>query len=315
MANHDLITVFGATGNQGGSVVRALLSLSSPPRIRAITRDTSKPAAKALASQGVELVAANLNDAASLEHAVKGATAVFAVTNYWESTDPEAEKKQGYAIADACVAAGVKHMIWSSLPHVTEMTHGKFKGVEHFDSKAAVETYIEGVKSTSNMLTSYVMPAFFMTNIKQQIITSSDGTPEWLLPMRAKEAMLPLIDIAADMGKYVVGCMMAGKTADGMRVHAVSEWTTPEAVVNEISKVAEKKVVFRQVGADEFTKAQPMPERLARELTENMLLIDEFSFYGIGEEKNQAKHEKMVAAGMKLTSVREFVNKNGPWTF
>ena len=81
-----LLTIFGATGNQGGSVVATVLgsqSLSSKYSLRAITRDTTKPNAQALASKGVELAQADLNDPASIAAAIKGSHGVFAVTNYW----------------------------------------------------------------------------------------------------------------------------------------------------------------------------------------------------------------------------------------
>lgn len=81
-----ILTIFGATGNQGGSVVSAILSsqaLSSKYQLRAITRDTTKPNAVALAEKGVQLAKADLNDPASIAEAVKGSYGVFSVTNYW----------------------------------------------------------------------------------------------------------------------------------------------------------------------------------------------------------------------------------------
>ena len=88
MSSKKLLTIFGATGNQGGSVISAILNhpnISSKYRLRAITRDTSKPAARSLASKGVELAKADLNDPASISEAIKGSYGVFAVTNYWET--------------------------------------------------------------------------------------------------------------------------------------------------------------------------------------------------------------------------------------
>lgn len=104
MASRKLITVFGATGAQGGSVVKSLLSdpkLKESWTVRGVTRDIAKPSAKKLEALGAETIAADLNDAGSLKAAVKGAFAVFAVTNFWESQSAEAERKQGTAIADA----------------------------------------------------------------------------------------------------------------------------------------------------------------------------------------------------------------------
>ena len=107
--------MFGATGVQGGSVIKAVLAhptLSKEYKIRAITRDPSKPNAKALAEQGVEPVKADMEDKNSLEHAIKGSHAVYAVTNYWEKQSKSGEITQGKNIADASKAAGVKHLVW-----------------------------------------------------------------------------------------------------------------------------------------------------------------------------------------------------------
>ncbi|KAJ8125414.1 hypothetical protein O1611_g8225 [Lasiodiplodia mahajangana] len=118
MSAKKIITVFGATGNQGGSVVKHFLNdpqLKSTWAVRGITRDVSKESAKKLISQGAEVVAADLNDKASLIKAIQGSDTVFAVTNYWEKLDMKLEEQQGRNIADAAKETGVKHLIWSSL--------------------------------------------------------------------------------------------------------------------------------------------------------------------------------------------------------
>ncbi|KAI0434993.1 hypothetical protein F5Y09DRAFT_157605 [Xylaria sp. FL1042] len=104
MAAKRIITVFGATGNQGGAVVNHFLNdpkLNSTWTVRGVTRDVSKDSAKRLTSQGAELVAADLNDKASLVKAIAGSDTVFAVTNYWEKLDMELEEQQGRNIGDA----------------------------------------------------------------------------------------------------------------------------------------------------------------------------------------------------------------------
>ena len=103
MADKKIFVVFGATGNQGGSVINAVLGDSktaSEFKIRGITRDPSKPNAKALEARGVECVAADIGDRDSIEAAFKGAYAVFAMTNYWEKMDKDLEIRQGKNIAD-----------------------------------------------------------------------------------------------------------------------------------------------------------------------------------------------------------------------
>jgi uncharacterized protein YbjT (DUF2867 family) len=113
-----LLVVLGATGKQGGSVVNAILAdpaASKNFKLRAISRDTSKPAAKALADRGVDVVVADLMDQASLVKAFDGAYAVFAVTDYWAKMDKAVEIEQGKNVADAakvsshgCVLADIR---------------------------------------------------------------------------------------------------------------------------------------------------------------------------------------------------------------
>src|SRR5690606_30488805 len=116
MADKKIIAVLGATGAQGGGLCRAILADPSGGfACRAITRDPSKDKAKALADQGAEVIAADLDDAESLKKAFAGAHGVFVVTNFWEHFSGEKEKAQAKNAADAARAAGVKHVIWSTL--------------------------------------------------------------------------------------------------------------------------------------------------------------------------------------------------------
>src|SRR4026208_1933699 len=111
-----IIAVVGATGVQGGGLARAILAdPSSGLSVRAITRDPSKDNAKALAAKGAEVVSANLDDVESLKKASAGAHGVFGVTNCWEHFSAEKEKAQAKNIAEAAKAAGVKHVVWSTL--------------------------------------------------------------------------------------------------------------------------------------------------------------------------------------------------------
>jgi uncharacterized protein YbjT (DUF2867 family) len=118
MSAKKVLVIFGATGGQGGSVIKSILAdpkAAQQFQIRAVTRDVSKPAAKDLESKGCETVAADLNDKASVTTALKGAYGVFAVTNYWEKLDAELETRQGKTIADVSKELGIKHLVWSSL--------------------------------------------------------------------------------------------------------------------------------------------------------------------------------------------------------
>lgn len=110
----QILTIFGSTGQQGGSVIDTLFknsSLSQKYFIRAVTRDVNKESSKALAAKGAELVEADINDLESVKKAVRGSHGVFAVTNFWDdmqNLSKEKELKQGKNLVDASKAEGVK---------------------------------------------------------------------------------------------------------------------------------------------------------------------------------------------------------------
>ena len=315
MSPSKLITVFGATGNQGGSVVNSILAhpkLSKEFKIRAVTRDPSKPNAQALAAKGVEPVKADTQDAESVKHALEGSYAVFAVTNYWDKASKELEIQQGKTIADAAKAVGVKHLVWSALPNVTKMTNGVLKHIEHFDSKAEVAEYIESMKG--DMIATYFMPGFYMSNIRSSIRPGQDGVPTWTQPFEATKTQVALFDTATDTGTFVAGILSQDpESVNGLYVPAVSQWVTPNEIVETITKVSGTEVKFQSVPEKVWQSFLPMPEKIAEELTENMVLIRDYSYYGKGAEKEQAKVNEKVLAGAKTVSWEEYVKANGPW--
>ncbi len=116
MAGKNVIAVVGATGAQGGALARAILAdRNSTFAVRAITRDPSKDAARALADAGAEVVRADIDDVASVQKAFAGAAGAYCVTNFWEHLSAEKEKAQARNLADAAKAAAVPHVIWSTL--------------------------------------------------------------------------------------------------------------------------------------------------------------------------------------------------------
>lgn len=315
MAPSKIFTVFGATGNQGGSVIASVLSnpqLSSEYKLRGITRDPSKPNAKKLSEKGVEMVSADMNDPDALKKAISGSSAVFCVTNYWESMSKETEVKQGKNVADISKEVGVKHLIWSSLPHAIKLTNGELSHIEHFDGKAEIEEYIESIKGGSGMVASYWRPGFFMSNIKGMIqADQSTGLPTWKMPFSVEKTQVALLDVVGDTGKFVAGLLLADpKSVDGFQVNGVSEWMTPKQIVDTLSETGGTKVEFQEVSADEYESSLPPP--IAKELKENMLLVRDYSYFGKGTEKTQEESNKILG-DVKPTTWEEFVKQNGPW--
>ena len=145
MSQKKIITVFGATGAQGGGVVRAILAdKNSEFTPRAVTRDINSDKAKELAALGAEVVQADLAHPESVKQAMEGAYGAYCVTFFWAHFSPEQEAAEAKAMADAAKAAGVKHVIWSTLEDTRKLVplHDdrmptlmeKYK-VPHFDAK------------------------------------------------------------------------------------------------------------------------------------------------------------------------------------
>jgi len=143
-----LITSTGTHGTilrTGSAVVDALLA-DKTFTPRAVTRNASSEVAKRLASIGAEVVVADLWDKESIKRALTGSECVFGVTNYYDpsiaGSDVKGEVEQGKILIDAAKEVGVKFLVWSGLPHATNLSKGKYPGVHHFDNKAEVEEYL-----------------------------------------------------------------------------------------------------------------------------------------------------------------------------
>jgi len=161
-----ILTIFGSTGSQGGSVIDVVLSrpeLQQKYALRGVTRNTTSSKSQALAAKGVEMVQGELSDLESLKKAVAGSYGVFGVTDFWAVMNKDIEMQQGKNIFEAVKSAGVKHYVWSSLPYAAKLTNGRLMHVDHFDSKAIVEEYVEANKG--DLIASYVMPAMVSRGI------------------------------------------------------------------------------------------------------------------------------------------------------
>src|SRR6516225_5178508 len=214
MADKKIIAVVGSTGAQGGGLVRAILSDPNGGfAARAITRDPGKDKAKALAGKGAEVVKADLDDVESLKKAFAGAYGVYAVTNFWEHFSGEKEKAQAKNIAEAAKAAGVKHVIWSTLEDTRKlmsaddkrmpMLQEKYR-VPHFDAKAEADAYFSGLPVTY-LVTSFYWDNLYMFGLAPK--KGADGQYEWTFPMGDAK----LAGIAAeDIGKCAYGIFKAG---------------------------------------------------------------------------------------------------------
>ncbi|KAL1724142.1 hypothetical protein EV715DRAFT_244550 [Schizophyllum commune] len=306
----QILTIFGATGKQGGSVVNSILAdsvASSKFALRGVTRDVSKDSAKALAARGVEVVAADLNDKESLRKAIKGAYGVYAVTNFWDSMSEDKEITQGKNIADVCKEENVQHLVWSSLLNVTKLTNGVLSEVHHFDSKAKVEDYIRelGIPAT------FFLPGFYMDNIpSMNFHPSPEGKWTLAMPMPA-DAPIPLFATDRDTGKFVKAIFLKREATLGKRVLGATAYVTPLEILEGFKKVypeAGKEATFVTVPNEAFKEQLGkfgMPPAAQEELLQNMRLVYEFGYYG-GEKLDWSQS----LVDEPLTTWEEFIKGN-----
>jgi uncharacterized protein YbjT (DUF2867 family) len=227
-----IITVFGATGAQGGGLARAILD---DPRqrfaLRAVTRKPEGEAAQALRGAGAELVAADLDDAASVARAMRGAHGVFAVTNFWEHFSPEKELQQAATLAQAAAATGIAHMLWSTLEDTREfvapgsgrmpLLQGKYN-VPHYDAKGeANKAFIQARVPTTLLYTSFYWENLIHFGMHPQ--RQPDGTLGFVLPMA--DAKLPGI-AAADIGACAFALFARGQDMLGKSIGVAGEHLT-----------------------------------------------------------------------------------------
>jgi uncharacterized protein YbjT (DUF2867 family) len=164
--NDKLIAVTGATGQQGGAVARKLLVEGW--KVRALTRDVDKPAAQELASLGAEVVPGDMDNRAELDAAFQGAYGVFSVQNFWlPNVGFEGEIRQGKNVADAAKAAGVQHLVYSSVGSAH-----RGMGQKHFDSKWQIEQYIHSLGVPYTIL----RPVAFFENFNWERAAILNGT-------------------------------------------------------------------------------------------------------------------------------------------
>ncbi|PTB36159.1 uncharacterized protein TrAFT101_000125 [Trichoderma asperellum] len=301
-----LLTVFGATGNQGGSIIEAVLSdatLREEFTIRGITRDISKPAARALAARGIEVVAADMDSKDSVLQAVTGSHTVFLVTTPDFTGGDSKELVHGKNVTDACQETGVQHLIFSSLLHVTDTTNGRLTHVPHFDMKAEVERYIR----SKDIPSTFLLPGYFMSNYTAlQLIRKGDNGEYTLAYPVSDKAMFPLIDIEADMGKYVIASIKQREDVLGKQILAAADYYTPARMLAEFEEVTGGKTNFVKLDADTFKSFFPSP--MGVEMLENHLFIEEPGYYA-GKSLSESL-DLLNKVGLKPTTFKEFLVKN-----
>ncbi|HSC47761.1 MAG TPA: NmrA/HSCARG family protein [Gammaproteobacteria bacterium] len=253
-----VIAVIGATGAQGGGLVRAILAdPQGGYTARAITRKTDSDKAKALAQLGAEVVAGDADDPASLSRAFAGAHGAFCVTNFWEHFSVDREVAQATAMARATRQAGVQHVVWSTLEDTRKKVplsdsrlptlQGKYK-VPHFDSKGSVDP----VFASEAAPTSYLLAAFYWENFIYFGMgprKGADGAITLALPMGG--AKLPGIG-AGDIGGCAYGIFKKGPQAAGQRFGISGDILSGAEMAAKMSTALGQKIGFSDVPFDVY---------------------------------------------------------------
>ncbi|KAH8591019.1 NmrA-like family protein [Bisporella sp. PMI_857] len=303
MASKKIIVVFGATGNQGGSVVQTLLK-DPEYEVRAITRDTSKPAAAALAEKGAIVLKADLDDKESLRVVLKDAYGVFAVTNFMDSFDVEREIQQGKNVADIAKELSIQHLIWSTLPHVSKVSGGKYTKVVHFDSKAIVEEYINflGIPAT------FIVLGAFMESLPFFLIPSATGH-RLFLPLSGT-TQLPLISAKKDIGKYVQAILHKRSQVLGQNIMVSEASYSMEEIAQILRDDGGVDIVFESpepsVYKATLEAGSGLPQWFIEDMDELMKFGEEFGLYPTDLSSGHALLEE------KLETFREWARGDGP---
>jgi uncharacterized protein YbjT (DUF2867 family) len=252
------IAVVGATGAQGGGLVRAILADPSGGfAARALTRDPGGAKAKELAKLGAEVVAANVDDVDSLKKAFAGAHGAFCVTFFWDHFSPEKELAEARAMAQAAKDAGLKHVIWSTLEDTRKWVplddprmptlQGKYK-VPHFDAKGEANA----IFSELGVPTTFLNTSFYWDNLVHfgsGPTKGPDGKLSFVLPMGDKK--LPGI-AAEDIGRCAYGVFKRGPELIGKTVGIAGEHLTGAQMAAELTRALGQEVVHGNVTPEAY---------------------------------------------------------------
>ena len=253
MADKKIIAVVGATGQQGSGLVKAILADPAGGfAARAITRDPHSDKAKELARLGAEVVAGDVDDEASLTKAFAGAYGAYCVTFFWAHFSPEKEKAQAAAMARAAKAAGVKHVIWSTLEDSRKYIplddsrmptlQGQYK-VPHFDAKAEADQIFTSVGvPTTFLLTSFYWENFIYFGMGPK--KGPDGVLGITMPLGQKK--FPGI-ASDDIGACAYGVFKGGDAYIGKRVGIAGEHLTGTEMAAAFSKALGQPVRYSEV--------------------------------------------------------------------
>jgi len=255
MAGKRIIAVLGATGAQGGGMVNAILDNPHGEfAVRALTRNPASDAARALAARGAEVAKADLDDEDSVREALDGAYGAFVVTAFWEYMSVERELAQARAAANAAKAAGLAHVVWSTLPDTRKhiplddnrvpTLQDRYK-VPHFDGKGeADQLFVDAGVPTTNLSTTFFFEAFVTSFAPMRC---DDG--RLLITLPIGQAKLPGIAVE-DVGRTAFGIFMRGRKYIGETVNISGENLTGLEYAARMGKELGEEIDYRPMSVD-----------------------------------------------------------------
>jgi uncharacterized protein YbjT (DUF2867 family) len=247
-----LIAAIGATGQQGGAVVRALQA-AGQFTVRALTRHPDKH--RDLADEVVE---ADLNRPDTLQPAFAGAHGVFLVTDSWLRGNDEFT--QGTSAVRAAKAAGVKHFVWSTLPDVEAISGGRFH-VPHFTGKAKVDPVVTEAEFANH---TFVMAPFFYQNLAGAMAPQqqADGSVGWALPLDPSVRCIHMGDIR-ELGAIVAGAFEhPDQAGHGEYLPLVGDFMSFNEIVDVLNRQGHK-FSFTEVPAEVYATLFPGAAEIA----------------------------------------------------
>jgi uncharacterized protein YbjT (DUF2867 family) len=258
MADKKIIAIMGATGMQGGGLARAILrDKKSKFAVRAITRDVNSEKAKELARLGAELATADIDDPESLKRAFSGAYGAYCVTFYWAHMSPEKELEEARSMAEAAKAAGLKHVVWSTLDDTrryiplsdTRMPTlmGKYK-VPHYDAKGEANRFFRDLRlPVTFLLTSFYWDNFIHFGMGPK--PGPDGKLAITFPLGDKK--LPGI-AAEDIGRCAYGIFKKGRKYIGKTVGIAGGFLTGAQMAASFTKALGQEVRYNEVSPEAY---------------------------------------------------------------
>jgi uncharacterized protein YbjT (DUF2867 family) len=253
-----IIAVVGATGAQGGGLVRSILDDGSNNfAVRAISRDVNSNKARELARLGADIVAADVDNPDSLKKAFAGAYAAYCVTFFWEHFSPEKELAHADAMAKAAKHAGVQHLIWSTLEDTRKWVPlsdnrmptlmGKYK-VPHFDVKGEANQIFMDLK----LPTTFLLTSFYWDNLINFGMgpkKNPDGTFAFTMPMGDKK--LPGI-ASVDIGRCAYAIFKRGHEFIGKTVGIAGEHLTGTQMAAALSRALGREIRYNDVPPEAY---------------------------------------------------------------